>query len=355
MSSFRVKLWAMGTNRGRGSLAALIDDANDIGISGYANERGEAFFTLPWNHPQISACQPLVRHVEVSRQSSDGTYTPIWVGILDDYSATRDEVVFYARDYLSLLETTISASNTSYTSTQIGTIIQDEVSLAIQQVTQSNSRLGFMTMSIETVTTTTSVLTSYQPRLDFIRGVANILQAGGTTRPLISVNRTSPFVISFAQNAGIDRNGVRLEYGGNIRDFLYAPGYDDLVTNVYAIGQQRQGANLLFSNQSYASPATYGTIQRGTLFIDVVNQSALDAMTLTLARIEGTVGKSISLSARVNGVAPWDGFDLMDSVRVIVNRGIVSVNNLFTVWGLEWIGAKNGSESLFLDLRLKLT
>jgi len=180
-----------------------------------------------------------------------------------------------------------------------------------------------------------------------------ILSAGNSTLPHIQVTRSAPISISFTSNDGSDKT-FRLEYGGNVNNFRYDPAFDQLVTEVHAIGQKRDGASILYSTQSYASQTTYGLIQRGRVFIDLVNQQALDDLTLDDARRSANMQR-VALGISSGKVVPWDGFDLMDHVKLVINRGKVNVNARYTVWGLEWIGHRDGHEDLFLDLQPKLT
>lgn len=354
---FLVELTDIGASRGRGSLVAQIADAKDIGTSEYANQAGECFFTLAASHPLISECVPLQRHVRVLRWNGS-SYSPIWNGLLDDYDATANEVVFYGTDYLGLLTGTITGSNTSYTTTLLGNVIAAQISAAIGE---SNSRVGFIgTGTIEATTTTATLLTSFQTRLDFIGGVIDILIADRSVRPVISVTpRTAAlngtFNFTFTENQGSDKEDIRLEYGGLVRDFRYQPGYADLATRIYGIGIKREGATVLYSTQTYASESTYGWIARPAVYQDIVNQTSLDQRAKRDARRSARIGKNVSLSLRVSGLAPWGGFDLADAVRVKIARGIVNVNQLYTVWGQEWIGKKDGSEDLFLSLTPKET
>lgn len=354
---FLVELTNLGASRGRGDGVAQIPDAKDIGVSEYANQAGECFFTLPANHPLISECVPLQRHVRVLRWGGS-SYVPIWNGLLEDYEASRNEVVFYGTDYLGLLTGTITSSNTSYTDTLIGSIISAQLTAAVGE---ANSRVGFIGVgSIAATTTTATLLTSFQTRLDFIGGAIDILIADRSVRPIISVTpRTAAlngsFSFTFSENQGADKEDVRLEYGGLVRDFRYAPGYADLATRIYGIGVKREGASVLYSTQTYANETTYGWIARPAVYQDVINQTALDQRAKRDARRAARIGKNVALTLRVSGLAPWDGYDLGDAVRVVINRGIVNVNALYTVWGLEWIGQKNGSEDLFLSLTPKET
>lgn len=354
LAPFKVKLWDINaSDRSRGTLKAIIKDARDIGVSSYANEGGEMFFTIPWNHPQIAEIKPWERHYEVSRlnRSSD-TYDVVGVGLLDDLSATPNEVVVYGTDYLSLFDLSISGSNTSYTSQSIGTIIQAELSAAIFQPTETDKSVTrHLTLgSIDTTTTTTTVLSSLQSRLEFIRQVIDIYQSDSSVRPIVSVTRSAAFTVSFTSNKGSDQTATRLEYGGLIQDFLYDPGFANFGTHAWAIGQKRDGATVLTSHQTFASGATYGIIQKATLFIDVVDQTALNNKTKRFARDIGTVGKNLALALRVHGLGPWEWGELADSLPIVIDRGLVQLNALYTVWGQEWIGKADGSEELFLSI-----
>lgn len=359
IAPFRVRLWDIDpTDRGRGDQVAFIDDAKDIGVSAYANEAGEMFFTLPMNHPQITQIEPWQRHYEVSRLDiSTGLHSVIGVGIVDDFDAVEDEVIVYGRDYLSLFDASISGAQASYTNETYTDIITNELSAAIFQPGRTDLSVSrFISLgTISSVSETTTVLTSYQSRLEFIRQLGGILASDDSTRPIIRVSRTEPFTVTWGANVGSDQNGVRLEYGGSINGFRFNPDFSSFATDIYSIGQKREGAALLFGHEIYASPASYGIIQAATVFLDVVNQDALDRRTRRFARTLGTTNRNLGLSIRSGGLAPVSGWDIADSVRVVVNRGIVTIDDLYTVWGWEWTGRKNGSEELFLDLLPKQT
>lgn len=354
LAPFIVKLWDIAaSDRSRGTLKAMFTDARDIGVSSYANEGGEMYFTIPWNHAQIDEIKPWERHYEVTRRNpSTGDYDVVGVGLIDDYDATPDEVIVYGIDYLSLFELSISGANTSYTDANVGTIIQSELSYAITQPGETNKSItAHITIgTIDTPSLTTTVLTSLQSRLEFIRQIIDIYQSDSSVRPIVSVTRSAPFTVSFDQNAGQDRERRRLDYGGVVRDFRYVPGFANFGTDAWAIGQKREGATVLTSHQIYASQVTYGIIQKGTLFIDVVNQAALDRKNKRFARDIGTVGKNLALAIRVHGLGPWEWGELGDSLPVLIDRGLVQVDGLYTVWGQEWIGKSDGSEELFLSI-----
>ena len=357
---FVVTLWDIDTagSRGRNNVKAVITDARDIGVSSYANQGGECFFTLPWNHPQISQIVPWQRHYEVKRFNLlTGGYDVVGVGLLNDFESTTDEVIAYGQDYLSLFDLSISSANTSYSSTAIGTIIQAQASDALYAVIGGSKPVGnFMSIgTIDTTTTTVTVLTSYQPRLQFFQQLCDLQQSDTSTRPIVSVSRSSPFTFAFNQNQGSDRNNTLLKWGGIVNDFRYKGGWNAFGTWGYAIGQKREGASILTASASYANLTTYGRIERATVFIDVVDSAALGRKVKRYARRLGTPDRNVALVLRSGQLIPWGWGELGDSLPVSISRGIVSLSGLYTVWGQEWIGKMDGSEDLFLSILAKET
>ena len=357
---FLVTLWDINaSDRSRGNVRAVIADARDVGVSAYANDGGEMFFTLPQNHPSIAECQPWLRHYEVKRwnvHTSD--YDVVGIGLLNDYDADENEAIIYGVDSLALFDSSISGANTSYTSTDIGTIMRTELSAAIFQpaITSGKSVSRHIALgTIQTTGQTVTVLTSYQSRLQFCQQLIDIWQSDSSVRPILSVTRSSPITVSFQSNAGVDRSAIQFNFGGVVNQFRYSPGFDDFATRVNGIGQKREGASLLFSGQIYANEQTYGIIQTAQVWIDVVDQAALDKKVKRAARKAGTPGKHVSLGLRINAVGPWEWGELGDSITISLNRGITNISGLYTVWGQEWIGKADGSEDLFLSVLPKET
>lgn len=347
---FRISLFDHDANHGPDSLVAIIDDFKDMGLSAYANDVGELFFTLPISHPDIQAIRPLERHYRVDRFNGS-TYDIMGVGIIEDFEQTPDEMVVYGHDYFGLLDTTISNSNTSYTSATLGSIVSDQLS---QAITETNSRLAFTAIgSIDSTSRTATLLTSYQSRLDFLRNVAEVSMGDRSVRSLLRMGRQAPFQWDFVENYGQDRRRVRLEFGYNVSNFLYVPNFRDFATRIRAIGIKQEGAELLFSEQSYASESTYGRITRPALFQNLHDQAALDERTKRAARRAGRADKFVQLEIRAARIAPYTTYEIGDSVPVIINRGRADLDDLYTIWGQEWTVDPLGKETLYLDLASK--
>jgi hypothetical protein len=225
LSPFRIEVYeTQVSDFGRGPFRAIIEDASDVGCSSYANDIGEVFFTIPMNHPQIDRIEPLASHIEVKRlDTSAQTYSSVWMGVLDDYDATTDEVVFYGHDYLGLLAKSIVPQATSATSAQIGLIINNTWTA---RKAETNSPVDFIsTGSIATTSRTVTITAPFEEQLSFYAGLCDILAGAGTTRPMVYTSLAYPPSFNFSANRGVDTDAYpRIFMGGQILDFRYSPG-----------------------------------------------------------------------------------------------------------------------------------
>jgi hypothetical protein len=365
-STFRISLWdTTGTGRGRGSLKATIKDAKYIGVSSYLNEGGEMFFTLPYNHPQISQCLPLERHYSVERFDEDDLiYRTIGNGILQDYVATDDEVVFYGIDYMTVLNQTLTdptaalgGATVTYDNKTLGYIVQAELSAA---KAATNSRLGFINIeaTINGAATTYDIFTAGETRTDFIRNVCAIAQEGLTTKVVfgnrIETETTSYNSFFIDQNySTATNNKLTLSYGGNVKRFSYTPNFKSLRTKALLISTNQfltTSSRVWSSVATSALASTYGVIERLDIQQDVVSSaSATKKAAQNLYESSPDKIKEITVAISDGAIIPYKDYQLGDDIRIIINRGPVSLNTNLTLRGQEWVGREDGSESLTFD------
>jgi hypothetical protein len=307
------------------------------------------------NHPLIGEVDPLLTHYAVKRlNQAVGTYGLIHLGMVEDYDATTDEVVFYGHDYLGFLTKSILSSATSYTSTLIGTIINNTWTA---RKNSANSPLGFVTTgTIDATSRTVTITAPFEEQLSFYSGLCEILAGAGTTRPVVGMTNAYPPSFYFDDNKGTEKAAVRLVLGGQILDFRFSPGFAELRTQNNGIGVKREGATVLYSAQTIGAPATYGDLEMVSLYTDLINQTELNSRTLATAKDAYYRSQRLYISLAQGHTVPMDGWDIGDSIRISVERGIVDiVDEWYTIWGWEWIGRNDGSESLFLDVQPRLT
>ena len=219
----------------------------------------------------------------------------------------------------------------------------------VASAVSSDSRLGFLTIGhIDTTAMTTSIPESdYQSRLELMRNMAQITQAGTSTRPIMTVSRSSPFTFDFYANKGQERPELQLDYGGLVNGFHVRGGYGLLATQILGIGQQLSGSTILYSSQTSMPSSTYGLIQKPVVFSLVLDQASLDSMTKTEALKAAQLNKDLYLLIRSNALAPYAGFAIGDSMPVMIHRGKASLTRAYyTLWGMEWLAHGDGSEEL---------
>jgi hypothetical protein len=366
-SPFRITLWdTTGAGRGRGSVKAVISDAKYIGVSSYLNQGGEMFFTLPYNHPQIAECDPLNRHYRVDRwDEEDGIYRTVGTGILQDYSATDNETVFYGADYLTVMNQTLTdtaaatgGSTVTYNARTMGFIFQAEMS-AVKN--QTDSRLGFITVesTINAAATTYQIFTAGEQRTGFLANVAGISQAG-TTNKVVFGNRIESATQSYnsffldMNYATTANNSLRLVYGQNIKRFSYSPNFRSLRTRAVVIatsifnGITPTKIWSAFATSSLQS--TYGVIDRLDLQQDIISSANVSARAAyNLYQSSPDKIKNISIALVDGAVIPFKSYKLGDDIRVIIKRGSVNIDSNLTLRGQNWIGREDGSEQISFD------
>jgi len=367
-SPFRITLWDMtGSGRGRGTVRAVISDAKYIGVSSYLNEGGEAFFTLPYNHPQIAECLPLERHYRIDRwDEEDAVYRTVGTGILQDYQATDNETVFYGIDYMAALNQTLTdvsavisnpSTTVTYDNKTISEIWQSELSAAR---TGANSRLGFVTVegTINAATKTYDIFTAGEQRGEFLFNMAAIAQEG-TTSKVVFGNRIESSTQSYnsffldMNYATTPNNSVRLVYGWNVKRFSYSPNFRNLRTRAVLIATSIFGTTSSKIWSDYATSAlasTYGTIDRVDIQEDLISQESVSARAAyNLNESSPERLKVINLAVVDGAIIPYKNYNLGDDVRVVIKRGLVNIDTNVTLRGQQWVGREDGSEELSFD------
>lgn len=380
---YRIILWETNTtDRGRGNIAAVIHDAKNVGVSSYLNEGGEMFFTLPYNHPQISECVPLERHYRVDRFDEEaGRYVAIGQGLLEDYEATENETVFYGLDYMMVLQKTITTPTTTtlvtYNDKTFASIYQSEMT---QAISSANSRLGFVSVALATssaqntwnhytavplvinsATTTYDIFTGGEQRGSFLTNVANIAMEGTTNKIIFGNTLESDtelyngFFCDMNWSPTVNTN-VLLEYGGNVKSFSYSPNFRSLITRAQVIatsiinGVSPTKIWSSVATSTLAPVSTYGIIEAVFIEQDMATQATVDNKAkYRLYQSSPDKIKSISIAVKDGSIIPFKRYKLGDDIRVVINRGNVSLDTNLTLRGQRYIAATNGTEELWFD------
>lgn len=382
----RIKLFGMDpNNRGPKGLKAIIEDAAHLGISWYATAPGQLFFTLPVTHPQVGQCDPMVTHYQVE-QYRRGRWKMLAAGLLYDFDATTDEVIFFGIDYLGLLSWSIEAATqpgtnykkriptkvtgtrgSRYFNKKIRYIIRDQLRRARFQ--DSNSPVRFISHKdgiLGDFDTKVTIYASYAQRLNFIRGLmdshkGSITAGGGERRSRLRVRYRKDikrWVFDALDAVGSDRDNIRLEYGSLLQGYQVI-AFDDYANLVYGTGHEPNKLKPHF--QTVAAPgisqSDWGSIGKAAFWGDVTDAQDLKRRARAEAIRASRVGKRIALGLRVDGLAMWDGYDILDSIPIVIDDGVVDTSDYgsgyWTIWGGEYRNYPDGHDEVTLIVRPK--
>jgi len=375
---YRVILWDMTSTKARNNIRAVIHDAKNVGVSTYLNEGGEAFFTLPYNHPQIAECVPLERHYRVDRfDEEEGRYTTIGQGILEDYEATPDETVFYGLDYMMVLTKTITTPTTTATLTYDDKTFQHiYIDQMTQAVNQTSSRLGFIQFRANTTgwshllttplvinasTATYDIFTGGESRGLFLTNVANIAMAGSTSKVVFGNTLESETEVynTFFCDMNFSpqpNNDLVLEYGTNLKSFSYSPNFRSLITRSLVVATSVYNATAPtkiwsgVATSTNAPTTTYGIIEAVFSETDLVSQAEADAKAAyRLYQSSPEKIKTISVAVTDGSISPYKRYKLGDDIKVRIKRGNVDIDTYLTLRGQRYVGETNGKEELWFD------
>lgn len=382
------------SGRAPGDIVAIIHDAKSIGASEFHNSGGELFFTLPNNHPQIAAILPKRTHYSLEMYRTEG-WTEVasgWIEDLDDTSSPQ-ETIFTGRDYVAKFadlyderfnpdqapdmeaqiypEDASGAGGSKYVDKRIDVIVADQIDRAI---TAPNSPVGFLTRGIlDAMPETLTIYCTLKERLEFIAGLIDSHRQDTGRRTRFMVNRyktwntptsySSEWRAEVIQNPGEERPDIRFEFGGMLQGYRVIP-FSDFSTRVLGIGQTFNGLRLEYTVQPVPPPSgesptywedTYGRQTTLNFWQDIIDLNDLKRRALRLAVKSGAVGKQLGLGLRVDAWGVKDGWDICDSVPVVINDGVVDTATMggdgyWTIWGWALVINDDGHSECVLTV-----
>lgn len=348
---------------GVGSLLVEYDRVMNIGYARYLNDPGEAFWTVMQDDTKITSALRAyagTAHVKILRNGE-----VVWRGILSEHEANRDDIVFYAYGYESLLYRLLSGWNQTWKEEQIDTIVSNLWTRA--KTTLTYSKVGFVTTgTIEAPTTTSGGATAielpsyklYYKRILFALQELAALGTSDTTNivyfeidyPQSATNNAATF--NFWKNRS-DLTTTVHEYGNNADGFFdrYVPilGRND----IFGVGSGAKSQLYRHREQTAATSAGYELFGREQepIYLSWVRDSA-DLQRVTKLRAKRALRADVDLVLRMraNAIIPFGAtgasYRLGDRVPVRVDRGISSVDkNLLVVGQQVW--ALRGHERVY--------
>lgn len=362
------------TGRGPGRVAAVITDAKNVGASELYNSPGEIHFTLPKDHPQISAIEPRQTHYSLQFRHGDGWYEK-FAGLMTDFDATDTDIVFYGVDYLGLYDFMIDErydpSNpekaadkggskyvTKSLSYVIGNAKYGQLALAKNL---TNSPVGFITIgSIGTMTETVTVYSTYSPVLQFVVGLLDSHRAGTGHRTRLRVRRTSAggYEVIVQENPGQVRDNLRMRYGELVQGYRVVAFGKDWATRVAGIGRAKDGIKVMYEQRLGAgiSETTWGRWTNVQLFDGVSDPADLKRRLQQAATNAARIGRQVGVGLRSLILQPKDGYDITDHFPIDIVDGPIDTaafgSGYWTCVGVTWTcNAQDGKQETILSFQ----
>ena len=357
----RVVIRSMGAGRGPQSgqtgILAIIYDAANIGASKYMNAGGEFHMTLRADHPQIGVIEPWQVHYAVEHWNATeygAEYVEVFAGLITDFEADQDSVVFYGRDYLALLDLVVdtrfvagspdlphTSGGSKYVDQTITDIITDQLSMARGK---TDSLVNFISVGVlDAFSERATVYSTFSPVLPFVMGLVESHRQGTGKRSRFHVRRIAAQTYEFRLEdaPGVDRPALRMEYGGLVQGFSVL-GFGDFAVSAHGIGRTQAGAELFYKSATAPGmpTATWGAVEKVNAWESVTDANDLTRRVQQFAAAAGRVGKRIGLALRVDALQPFVGYDITDNIPLNIVRGAVDTNAYGSGWwsihGVEW-------------------
>ena len=253
------------------------------------------------------------------------------------------------------------------------TIITDAFT---SQTVDTASRIRSSTITVSGTTATThTTFTAGQPVLDYIADVCDLemgarTDGGKAIFGILKPSNGSTYSGNFQLRLNVAStavSGIALRYPENIKSYSFAPGYSRVRNDVtvipttqYLSGSTAQTGNSIVgaTASDTASISRFGRIPLVATKSGFVNAQAATNEANRLIRLYGNLDasnkpkntKNISLRVMVDNLELWDGWDVGDSINVIIQHGNVNVNEPFVISGVRWFGESNGVELIEFEL-----
>ena len=168
----------------------------------------------------------------------------------------------------------------------------------------------------------------------------------------ISLEEDTP-TFTFLRDVGEDKPDVRLELGSEITDFLLTEDASGIRNSIRGLTVTDAPKVLQNTQTDTASRTEFYLRDIGIVFPSADKQSALNEKTKDYLKEKKDVRKDVAVGF-ASGLKPFDGYQMGDGVKVLINRGRVDVDEFYRVVGMR-VGYEAGVELTVPILRRKRT
>lgn len=330
-----------------GNILAALDSAMDRFFSIYLNKPGEARFALSPTDPKLTRDLLLLGHKELKIRRAGKL---VWGGELltarTTLNADTELIELSAKGYLDLLSHRFVGTTPgvpfTYTNIDISTIAHDLV-ITTQISTNGNfgitlglnpdSRPGDRTYEFKNV---------YEVAL---MGLSNNNVQNGLDFEITPDKKFNTYYPA----KGRQLTSVVFEWGVNVTDFTLIQSAVEMNNQVIVLGSG-EGNSMLTTTRNAATriQETYRVRQKLLYHKDVVKEATL--IEHGDAELSENSFQSTIVAIKTRGDLPpsFGSYEVGDSVRVKVKRGVVDVDSFYRIYGIEVKPGKEDQEEITL-------
>lgn len=351
------------STHGPAACKGVIHDALNVGWGWYSRFPANAFFTLRQDSVYNTLISPGLSHVRIWFADPALAYGPILVfnGRLYDPDESGEDVVWTAWNYMAELALSLTGFRRLYPGKKLGTEIArpewdgdttDWPDYGAK--VRSNSLLNHVASGtfqdpleddgVTEVTTDQRFGVVKTSRLLLMFDLTEMGRANTTNNVTYEITRSVTPTFNFWKNRGSSYTAQRLMFPGNVKDFRYVRGVRDIRNVLDTVGSDASGVAVAVEGKVTAG--SYGMTSFGrredVFTIKTLagakgsTESAQQQAITDRAVIEATqLTGALALDVRPNLFLPYNGWDLEDTIRVQLKRGMTNIDADYRIIGVR--------------------
>jgi len=298
------------------------------------NYPGQAALSFNRFNPKLADFDYMKDHIKIFREDDKGLKTVFAGKIVKPQEGTRDSIV-YCWDYVAFLQRSRTGYRVLYPEVTIKAVVDAEWALAkaagtslFEFVTTGTTQAPLGLDGVTEMKTNSQFGVVDFDRLYLFFALAELSMANTSNTVVFEITRDTPHTFNFWKNRSSVRTNYAFTYPGNLIDYDLQDGHDQIVNDIATvILDTTTGAQTEYSLIDTGSVAAYRRLQSATSIKTLYGlnsgttesdqQKAALARLITLSAVPGSL---YTLFPRQGEVTPFDGWELGDTMRLVIQN-----------------------------------
>lgn len=309
----------------------------------YENDIGRCRFFIPHNDLKLSSSSVSVDSLSQILIYRNGTL--VWQGVVQIVQDTVDGTWVYGETFMATLGWYGVRYNQVYTAAAIGSIITDEYdniesrsgNFISSKITQGTIESPYISATANNLTITRTLFN--ENFLSFLKQMVLAGRAEMTSTFAqntvfnISFSETTP-TFSFLRNVGSNKSDVVLELDSEIVDFNIPRDFRDVSNQVKGLAIASGPTVISATYSDTTSNTAWYRREFYPFFNNITAQGELNQRSSNFLEDRKEPRRDMKLRL-AQGLVPFDGYVMGDSIKIRINRGRVSIDEFRRVIGME--------------------